>query len=366
MNSAMLIAKFSKSYPAAGGPAFLLNVFIELQAGFTILFGSSGAGKSTLLDCIAGIARPDTGVILLNGRTLFDSATGASLPPQMRDTAYVFQTLALFPHLSVEANVAYGLSHLPEPERDSRVTDILQLFRIAHLRSRKPALISGGERQRVALARSLVTNPQTLLLDEPLVGLDAGLKSAIVNDLRAWNASRQIPILYVTHSREEVDSLGECVIALENGAVVGSGSPREVLEAPRNRQLAQAIGFENILEGTVLQLRPSDGVMRVQLGANTCEIEVPLSHASPGDRLNVAVRAGDILLATAKPVQLSAGNVLEGNLEHLDQRGSIVIARVNCGATFIVHITPRAVRSLALAPGQKVWLVLKTHSCHLV
>jgi molybdate transport system ATP-binding protein len=366
MTPAMLTAQFSKWHPASGGPSFTLDVSIEAPAGFTILFGSSGAGKSTLLDCLAGIARPDTGKIVLSNASLFDSSTGANLPPQKRNLAYVFQTLALFPHLTVESNVAFGLSHLSEAERHSRVTEILQLFRVDHLCSRKPAMISSGERQRVALARSLVTNPQALLLDEPLVGLDAGLKSAIVNDLRTWNASRQIPILYVTHSREEVDALGERVIALENGRVVGSGAPREVLDAPRNRQLAYAIGFENILEATVLELRPSDGVMRAQLGSSACEIEVPLVHASPGDHLHVAVRAGDILLATAKPVQFSARNILEGNLESLEQRGSIVVAQVNCGAPFVVHITPSAVRSLALAPGQKVWLVLKTHSCHLV
>ncbi len=366
MTPTMLTAQFSKSYPASGGSAFFLDVSIEVPSGFTILFGSSGAGKSTLLDCIAGIAVPDKGKIFLNERTLFDSRVAANLSPQARNIAYVFQTLALFPHLTVEANAAYGLAQLSKAERDSRVTEILQLFRVDHLRSRKPNMISGGERQRVALARSLVSNPQSLLLDEPLIGLDAGLKSSIVNDLHTWNASRQIPILYVTHSREEVDALGERVIALENGAVVGTGTSREVLDAPRNRQLAHAIGFENILEASVLELRPSDGVMRAQLGASACEIEVPLGRASPGDRLHLAVRAGDILLATAKPVQLSARNILEGILGSLEERGSIVTAHVNCGVPFVVHITPSAVRSLALRTGQKVWLVLKTHSCHLV
>jgi len=343
-----------------------LDVHFSAKPGITILFGPSGAGKSTLLDCIAGLVDPDAGEIIAGPHVLFCSERKISRAPQQRRLGYLLQSVALFPHLTVKRNVEYGISHFLKAPREKAVREIFEMFRVEKLASRKPSELSGGEAQRVALARALVTNPDALLLDEPLSGLDAGLKNSIIDDLRAWNARHQIPILYVTHSREEVDALGEGVIALENGKVVATGSPREVLDAPRNRQLAQAIGFENILEGTVLQLRSSDGAMRVQLGASACEIEVPLSHASPGDRLNVAVRAGDILLATAKPVQLSAGNVLEGNLEHLDQRGSMVIARVNCGATFIVHITPRAVRSLALAPGQKVWLVLKTHSCHLV
>jgi molybdate transport system ATP-binding protein len=234
------------------------------------------------------------------------------------------------------------------------------------LRARKPGEISGGEGQRVALARSLVTSPRMSLLDEPLTGLEAELKSAIVDDLRAWNVANGIPILYVTHSREEVDALGERVIALENGRVVSAGAPMDVLDAPRRKRLAQAAGFENLLDGTVLDLREADGVMRVRLGETVCEIEVPLGFAAAGDRVRVAIRAGDILLATEQPHGLSARNVLEGRIASLEPRGAMVIARVDCGLTFVAHVTPGAVRALELAVGRKVWLVLKTHSCHLV
>jgi molybdate transport system ATP-binding protein len=205
-----------------------------------------------------------------------------------------------------------------------------------------------------------------LLLDEPLTGLDAELKSAIVDDLRAWNAAKRIPILYVTHSREEVDALGERVIALENGRVMSSGAPTDVLDAPRRKRLAQAAGFENLLAGTVLDLREADGVMRVRLGETACEIEVPLGYAAVGNRVRVAIRAGDILLATEQPRGLSARNVIEGKITLLERRGTMVIARVDCGVTFLAHVTPGAVRALELTAGRKVWLVLKTHSCHLV
>jgi molybdate transport system ATP-binding protein len=268
--------------------------------------------------------------------------------------------------MSVEANVAYGLRDTAEQSMSARISEILQMFRVEQFRARKPREISGGERQRVALARSLVTRPRVLLLDEPLTGLDAELKWAIIEDLRTWNAAHKIPILYVTHSREEVDALGERVIALEHGKIVSEGTPREVLDAPRRRRLAQAAGFENLLSGTVLDLREADGVMRVRLADAACEIEVPLGHASPGDRVRVAVRAGDILLATEAPRALSARNVLEGKIVSLERRGTLVVARVNCGAIFIVHVTPGAERALELAVGKKVWLVLKTHSCHFV
>ena len=362
----MLFVDIRKRFRAAGSPAFLLEVRETFAPGFTVLFGPSGAGKSTLLDCIAGLLRPDAGVIKWNDDYFFDSARRFSLPAQLRRTAYVFQSLALFPHLSVEENVAYGLSELPLTERQERVERILPAFHIEGLRRRKPGELSGGEKQRAALARSLVTQPQLLLLDEPLTGLDAALRQSILQDLRAWNAANRIPVLYVTHNRDEVDAIGERVVALIDGRVQESGVPRAVLDAPRSIALAQAAGFENLLNGQVVAQRPADGVMRVALGSANCELEIPLGTAAPGTPVQVAIHAGDILLATEAPRALSARNVLPGTLEELEPRGSLVVARVNAGARFIVHLTPGAVRTLQLVPGLRVWLVLKTHSCHVV
>jgi molybdate transport system ATP-binding protein len=366
VNASTLTACVKLQRARAGSAPFLLDVSLQVPAGITILFGPSGAGKSTLLDCIAGLVRPDGGRIIAGEETLFDSQANLNCPPQTRRIAYVFQTLALFPHMSAEENIYYGLDGLPREQSAARVEEILRAFRVEKLRTRKPAEISGGERQRIALARSLVTQPRVLLLDEPLSGLDAELKAAIVDDLRAWNTARRIPIVYVTHTREEVDALGERVIAMDHGRVISTGTPMEVLEAPRHKRLAQAAGFENLLSGTVVDLREADGVMRVRLNESRCEIEVPLGYAAAGDRVHVAIRAGDILLATSQPRDLSARNVIEGKIVALETRGTLVRARVNCGAEFIVHLTPGAVRSLNLAEGARVWLVLKTHSCHLV
>lgn len=366
MNPVNLTARVRKMHRGYAAPSFLLDLDVEVPPGITILFGPSGAGKSTLLDCIAGLTQPDAGRIAIDGEVVFDSEERLNVPPQRRRIAYVFQSFALFPHMTVEANVGYGLRDAPEPSRGARIAEILHLFRVEKLRARKPSEISGGEKQRVALARSLVTMPRALLLDEPLTGLDAELKASIIDDLRAWNAARKIPILYVTHSRDEVDALGERVIALEYGKIVSEGTPREVLDAPRRRRLAQAAGFENLLSGTVMDLREPDGVMRVRLADATCEIEVPLGHAAPGDGVRIAIRAGDILLATEAPRALSARNVLEGKIVSLERRGPLVVARVDCGAAFTVHVTPGAERTLDLAANKKVWIVLKTHSCHFV
>jgi molybdate transport system ATP-binding protein len=361
-----LIAKIRASRRNKNSPPFVLDLSAEVPAGITILFGPSGAGKSTLLDCIVGLVRPEEGRIALGEKILFDAETRVDLPPQQRKMGYLFQSAALFPHMSVEENVAYGLEKVPANVRQEQVREILEAFRVEGLRTRKPGEISGGEAQRVALARSLVTGPRALLLDEPLTGLDAELKSAIVDDLRAWNAAKRIPILYVTHSREEVDALGERVIALENGRVVSSGAPMDVLDVPWRKRLAKDDGLENLVAGNVLDLRQGDGVMCVRLGETACEIEVPLGYAAVGDRLRVVIRAGDILLATEQPRGLSARNLIEGQITSLERRGTMVIARVDCGVTFLAHVTPGAARSLELTAGRKVWLVLKTHSCHVV
>jgi len=362
----MLSVHIRKKFPSNGAAPFALDVGARFAPGFTVLFGPSGAGKSTLLDCIAGLQQPDSGEIRLGEEVFFDAARRISLSPQRRELAYVFQSLALFPHLSVEQNIRYGLAGLPVAEQQRSVETVATAFHVGNLLRRRPGELSGGEKQRVAVARALVTRPRVLLLDEPLTGLDASLRRAILEDLRGWNAANSIPILYVTHNREEVDAIGEHVLTLANGRVQESGPPRAVLDAPRSVELAQAAGFENVLWAKVVEHRAADGVMRVSLENAACEIEIPLGEAAPGSEVRVAIRAGDILVATEAPHFLSARNVLPGTIESIETRGVLVAIRVQAGAILLVHVTPGAVRSLDLAPGQLIWLVIKTHSCHLV
>ena len=347
-------------------PAFELQIRHDFPAGFTVVFGPSGAGKSTLLDCLAGLLTPDGGKIQLGASTLFDSPRRLSFPPQKRQIGYVFQSLALFPHMSVETNIRYGIDSLGANESMERVEQALRDFHIANLRYRKPLELSGGEKQRVALARSLVTQPRLLLLDEPLTGLDAGLRRSILQDLREWNQAQRIPILYVTHNRDEVDAIGERLITIENGRLRNTGAPRHVLDAPQTIALAQAAGFENLLDARVLGHRAADGVTRVVLADGGTELEIPLASAQPGEQLTVAIRAGDMLLASAEPRGLSARNVIPGTVTSVENLGALVELRVLAGACFVVHVTPGARRSLELQAGSAVWLVVKTHSCHLV
>lgn len=345
---------------------FTLDAEIVANAGITILFGPSGAGKTTILDCIAGLTSVDEGHIALGERVLFDSAQSVNVPVSQRGIGYVLQDLALFPHLSVEKNIRYGLADLDRRTRKEKALEILHSFHVDHVRGRKPGQISGGERQRVALARTLVVNPQALLLDEPLAALDRRTRSKIIDDLRAWNEAHRIPILYVTHSREEVFALGEAVIALENGRIIARGTPQEVLDAPRHETVAQLAGFENIFDATVTALHEAQGTMTCRLADSAVELDVPLGRDSAGWAARIGIRAGDILLATAQPKGLSARNILPGKVISLAQRDVTVIVGIDCGVMFEAYLTPGARDSLQLEVGKQVWLVIKTYSCHLL
>jgi molybdate transport system ATP-binding protein len=347
-------------------PNFTLRADFTVPHGITILFGPSGAGKTTILDCISGLVTPDSGSIQAGDHVLFDRSRDINLPPQERRIGYVFQDLALFPHLTVEKNTQYGVAGLRRGLRRQRSGAILDSFRIAQLRDRKPAQISGGERQRVALARALVTDPCLLLLDEPLVALDASTKSKILDDLRAWNQSHGIPILYVTHSRDEVFALGERVLLVEAGKIVAQGTPHEVMSAPRQETIAQLVGFENIFDAIVMATRETRGTMTCKMTGSNVELETPMIRAKAGTLLKIGIRAGDILLATVQPVGLSARNLIPGRIVSLTQRDVIVEARIDCGVEMLVHLTLAARDSLHLLTDTPVWLVIKTHSCHLM
>jgi molybdate transport system ATP-binding protein len=347
--------------------SFRLNVHFRALAGFTILFGPSGSGKTTLLDCIAGLTTPDEGRIVLGGEEAYDSESKRNVPAWKRRIGYVLQDLALFPHMTAEQNVEYGLLHVDAGERRKRSREMLDAFRIGHVRERRPSQISGGERQRVALARALVTEPRALLLDEPLTALDRPTRSQILDDLRQWNQHYRIPILVVTHSREEVFALGHEVIVLDAGRIVAQGLPKDVLHAPSLETVAQLSGFENIFDSTVIAINEDRGTMTCRIGTGSLELETPLVRAEIGFPLRLGIRAGDILLATENPHGLSARNVVPGTIHRLERKDWIVSAFVDCGGSQLeVHLTLAAQDALSLAAGKSVWVVIKTHSCHLL
>ncbi|MGJ9413916.1 ATP-binding cassette domain-containing protein [Aeromicrobium sp. CF4.19] len=274
-----LVVDVTARLRARGRRAFQVDADLAFRREITMIVGRSGAGKTTLLQCIAGVVRPDRGLITVGDRTLFDAESGIEVPIARRHVSLVFQDLALFPHLSIEHNIAYGLRRLDRGERRRRTLDIMESFRISHLRGRRPRETSGGERQRTAIARALVTDPAALLLDEPMSSLDLETKARIVADLRAWNAERSIPILYVTHDDREIHALGDRIVMLENGQILDD-------RVPSSRP---TVKHESTLRAVVVATDSANGGALCRIRGTSATISVPRLVAPVGSTVVLSV-----------------------------------------------------------------------------
>lgn len=356
--------------PGSGAPqSFTLDVEFAAAAGVSILFGASGSGKTLTLKAIAGLVRPDAGLIKDGARTLFDSERRIDLRVRERGAGYVFQDLALFPHLTAHENVEFPISHLPRRERRARAGALLERFGIAHIAARSPRNISGGEAQRVALARALAGSPRFLLLDEPLSALHESIKLEIIADLKQVTRELRLPVIYVTHSRDEALALGERALVYDGGRVVADGEPAEVFGAPVRTSVARLTGVENIFEGVVVKHDETTGTSHVQLeaeGRPGCTVEVPLGRKKTGERVTVAIRSGDVLLATEEPRRISARNILQGRVTCVEERSEQMLVRVESGVEWTASVTRQSVAELQLEAGRNVWLAFKTYSCRLL
>jgi molybdate transport system ATP-binding protein len=235
---------------------FTLDVAWTAGDGVAVLFGPSGAGKTLTLQCLAGLMRPDAGRIAVDDRVLFDSAAGIDLPPQRRHVGYVFQGYALFPHLSVADNVGFGLRDRPRGDRTRRVAEVIERLGLRGLEQRYPSELSGGQRQRVALGRALAIDPALLLLDEPLSALDAPLRRALRDELRAILRDWGTAAVLVTHDFTEAYRLADRIVVYDNGRVIQSAPKAELLWQPASESVARIMGLANVLHGTVVKAMP--------------------------------------------------------------------------------------------------------------
>ncbi|HUM01408.1 MAG TPA: ABC transporter ATP-binding protein [Thermoanaerobaculia bacterium] len=353
--------RFERRYP--GGPSIRADLDLPLSPpDVTVLFGPSGAGKTTILRCLAGLDRPDAGEIRFGGATWFDAERGVSSRPQERRVGFLFQDYALFPHLTARGNVAYGLSDVPREERLLRTDEVLAFVGMKALASRYPSELSGGEKQRIALARALAPRPRLLLLDEPLSALDAPSREALRGDLRALLAAAGVPSVVVTHDRTEALLLGDRVAVVLGGAVRQVGPVDEVFSRPVDVAVARVTGIESVLSGRVIG--ESDGVVTVAIGTTRL---AAADRAGVRGEVFACLRAEDVLLERgAAGTRESARNHLPARVVALLAEGPLVRVALDCGFPLSALVTRPARDELGLAPGTDVTAVVKAASVILV
>jgi molybdate transport system ATP-binding protein len=356
-----LIFELERRFPA--GPAILARATIPFEgAPVTVLFGPSGSGKTTVLRALAGLDRPDAGRIVFDGETWLDVARGVAVPPQRRRVGLLFQEHALFPHLGVAANVAYGLGALPRSARAARVREVAAAVGLApELLARRPSELSGGQRQRVALARALAPSPRLLLLDEPLSSLDAPSREELRSELRRSIEASGVPAVVVTHDRVEALALGDRIAVMVDGGIRQLGPVQEVFSAPADAAVARVVGTENVLPVRVESR--GDGLAVVRAGP------VELVAVDPGGLGREAfacVRAEEIVLEEPPGAPTSARNLLPGVVAARADEGPLVRVSVDCGVRLVALVTRASADRLRLGAGRPVAALVKAPSVRLV
>jgi len=350
-----LLARFNVVYPN-----FHMSVGLDFPAsGITVLFGPSGSGKTTLLRCLAGLERAPDGFMQFGNEVWQDEVQGVCVPLYARPIGYVFQEPRLFPHYSVRSNLLYGYNRIPTNERRISIEQVVTILGIEHLLDRRIHKLSGGEQQRVAIGRALLTSPKLLLLDEPLASLDIQRKQEILPFIRRLHAELRIPVMYVSHAISEILQLADRVILMKQGTLVGAGALNEVLTSLEFRGNFGSHRIGAVLDARVASHEPQYGLTQLEFkGQSLC---VPLQPAAIGQPIRVHIFSSDVSLVigqTNSPT--SVLNILEATIieiREVDQ--SSVDILLDIGAPLVASITRKSLANLALKPGQHVYAHIK-------
>lgn len=335
-----------------------VGFFIE-RPGITALFGPSGAGKTTIVDAVAGLFRPQEGRIAIDDRVVLDTEAGIDVPVRFRRIGYVFQEPRLFPHMSVEDNLRFGWRRAMTRGDTAQFAAIVDLLGLGTLLARRPSRLSGGEKGRVALGRALLSSPGLLLLDEPLAALDAARKAEILPYLERLRDETKLPMIYVTHSLDEVSRLADQVVVVREGRVAAQGSTFDLMSDLEFSTLAGQPAYGAVLAASVIEQR-EDGLTALSFDGGILlmpRIERPIDA-----RLRVRLRAEDIMLAREAPGAISANNVLPVKVVSL-RTGASPHADIQllCGtAKFVARITCASAERLGIAPGQSLYAIVKS------
>lgn len=341
-------------------PGFSLDIAFEAPKGVTALFGRSGSGKTTVVNAVAGLLRPDAGRIVLDETVLLDSARQVFLPPHRRRLGYVFQEGRLFPHLTVSQNLRYAQWFAPAKRRRD-FDRVVELLGLGSLLDRRPLYLSGGEKQRVAIGRALLSAPSMLLMDEPLAALDTARKAEILPWLERLRDETHLPILYVSHSLPEVARLATTVVLLDGGRILRTGPVTELLSDP---DVAPALGIRDagsLLTARIAAQEP-DGLTRLDSPAGP--LWLPKIARPDGATVRVRIAAQDVMLARTRPMEISALNVLPVTISAIrtDQGAGALIQLSAGGDHILARITRRSLTVLQLAEGDRLFAVIKSVS----
>ncbi len=337
--------------------------FTTPAAGITAVFGRSGSGKTTLINALAGLLRPKSGRIALDGVTLFDSETGIHVPPERRRVGYVFQDARLFPHLTARSNLLYGAGRLPPADRRTRFDHVVGLLGIESLLQRRPRQLSGGERQRVAIGRALLSAPRLLLMDEPLASLDAERKAEILPYVERLRAEEHVPIVYVSHAMGEIVRLADSLVLLADGHVVASGAAVDLMNRVDLDPVLGAFEAGTLLEGRIDGYDDAHGLLHLKVPGGT--LRLPGRPLANGTRVRLKIRARDVALALAVPRDTSVLNILSGRVREVaaDQSSQVNVLIEPLDAPeappLRARVTSLSAEQLGLRPGLAVHALIK-------
>lgn len=340
--------------------SFELDASFASEGGVTALFGRSGSGKTSMIRIIAGLLRPDEGKVSLDGEMLADSGNRLFLPAHKRRFGYVFQEARLFPHLSVAQNLNYGRWFTSDKTKAVQEDRIVDMLGIGHLLQRRPNKLSGGEKQRVAIGRALLSSPRLLLMDEPLASLDEQRKAEIIPYLERLRDETKIPIVYVSHSIQEVARLADRIVVMKDGKVEAQGNAADVLGRPDFSSHLERREAGSILSGRIESFDERHGLAAVRL--STALLQVPAKKGASGSPARVLIPARDVMLALVKPEGLSELNILEGRVADISvSEDGMVTVQVDCGGDIIQsRITDLSRERLQLQSGKPVHAIIKS------